>query len=133
MSFNLTRYLPLLACCLIGAFAVAFPDAVHAFTDGADQFLPESRKDKPLLENVVWIALLAALFFIAAVMFFGVGDLILGLFSSLQDARRTGDWGPFLRTLGIVLVILIVTFFVAAFIFNLATGGLTFNPSVNVG
>ena len=128
---HLTRCIPLVCMALV-LLSALFPDMVYAFTDAVN-VLPASRKDKPLMENMVWIGILTGLMFISIIMFFGVGDLIAGMFASLGDARRTGEWGPFLRTLAIVISILLISFALAALMFGFATSGINLKPNITIG
>ena len=115
-----------------------FPEFAGAQTEDGNtlfgtEVLPASRANEGLFENIIWVILLVALLFIVAVVFFGAGDLILGLFASLGESRRSGDWGPFLRTLGIVIAILVVVIFIATIFVNAITSGsISFNPSVQI-
>jgi len=113
-------------------FLTLTPEA-FAFTATGDSYLPDDRKDKSFLENSIWIILLGALFFTAATTLFGFGDVITSLYGSLQEARKTGEWAAFVRTLSIVIAVIVVVLFLAAFVFDLITGdGLTFKPKVTL-
>ena len=132
MSSKLTSKNVFLAL-MLASIVVVFPEASWAFlNEDAAGILPESRADQSIFDNAIWIIILLALVFSAAVLFFGIGDLISSLFGSLQEARKTNEWGGFLRNLAIIFIVLLVSLAIAAFLVEIASN-VRFNPTVNVG
>ena len=98
-----------------------------------DTILPSGLTDKPFLEQVVTILAMVILsaVFIAALGFGVVGGMT-DIFTTLSEARRMGDWGLFMKNLGMVLGVVILGVVLAVLVYTWMTT-ISINPTVTIG
>ncbi|MCB1810678.1 MAG: hypothetical protein KDK04_02995 [Candidatus Competibacteraceae bacterium] len=108
------------------------PELALAQSFSLDTILPASVADKPFLEKVVIVLAMTVLASVYVVLGFGTTGSISDMFQTLSESRRMGDWGTFMRTLGIIIAVLIVATVLAVLVWTWVTN-IEINPSVTIG
>ena len=88
--------------------------------------------DKPFLEQVVTILAMVILSAVFIALGFGVVGGMTDIFTTLSEARRMGDWGLFMKNLGMVLGVVILGVVLAVLVYTWMTT-IDINPTVNIG
>lgn len=97
-----------------------------------DTILPSGLTDKPFLEQVVTILAMVILSAVFIALGFGVVGGMTDIFTTLSEARRMGDWGLFMKNLGMVLGVVILGVVLAVLVYTWMTT-IDINPTVNIG
>ena len=97
-----------------------------------DTILPSGLTDKPFLEQVVTILAMVILSAVFIALGFGVVGGMTDIFTTLSEARRMGDWGLFMKNLGMVLGVVILGVVLAVLVYTWMTT-IEINPTVNIG
>ena len=97
------------------------PELALAQSFSLDTILPASVADKPFLEKVVIVLAMTVLASVYVVLGFGTTGSISDMFQTLSESRRMGDWGTFMRTLGIIIAVLIVATVLAVLVWTWVT------------
>ena len=97
-----------------------------------DTILPSGLTDKPFLEQVVTILAMVILSAVFIALGFGVVGGMTDIFTTLSEARRMGDWGLFMKNLGMVLAVVILGVVLAVLVYTWMTT-IDINPTVNIG
>lgn len=88
----------------------------------ADVALPVGDMKIPGAEDGSWSKMLtgglrwAIIIFVLSVFAIGLGKTILTLFALVNDARNNGEWGPAIQQLGLVILVVVMSFVVFALI-----------------
>lgn len=108
----------LLLCFFIGLFCLipaAMADDVLKLPTG-DMKIPGAEDgaswSKMIASTIRWTIII----FVLAVFGVGLGKTILTLFALINDARNGGEWGPAIQQLGLVLLVVVMSFVVFAII-----------------
>ena len=97
-----------------------------------DTILPSVLTDKPFLEQVVTILAMVILSAVFIALGFGVVGGMTDIFTTLSEARRMGDWGLFMKNLGMVLGVVILGVVLAVLVYTWMTT-ISINPTVTIG
>ncbi|MER2600952.1 MAG: hypothetical protein ABTR27_01210 [Candidatus Competibacter phosphatis] len=97
-----------------------------------DTILPSGLTDKPFLEQVVTILAMVILSAVFIALGFGVVGGMTDIFTTLSEARRMGDWGLFMKNLGMVLGVVILGVVLAVLVYTWMTT-ISINPTVTIG
>lgn len=97
-----------------------------------DTILPSGLTDKPFLEQVVTILAMVILSAVFIALGFGVVGGMTDIFTTLSEARRMGDWGLFMKNLGMVLGVVILGVVLAVLVYTWMTT-IDINPTVTIG
>lgn len=110
--------------------ALADPALAQSFS--LDTVLPDSLTDRPFLELIVIVLAMMILATVFVVLGFGSAGAIADVFQSLSESRRMGDWGGFMKSLGLVIAVLIAATVIAVLVWSWITT-ININPSVSIG
>lgn len=124
--FKTTAAVPLLFLLLV------LPDPALAQSFGLDTVLPTSVADRPFLELIVIVLAMMILATVFVVLGFGSAGAIADVFQSLSESRRMGDWGGFMKSLGLVIAVLIAATVIAVLVWTWITT-ISINPTVSIG
>ncbi len=97
-----------------------------------DTILPSGLTDKPFLEQIITILAMVILSAVFIALGFGVVGGMTDIFTTLSEARRMGDWGLFMKNLGMVLAVVILGVVLAVLVYTWMTT-IDINPTVNIG
>jgi len=97
-----------------------------------DTILPSGLTDEPFLEQIVTILAMVILSAVFIALGFGVVGGMTDIFTTLSEARRMGDWGLFMKNLGMVLAVVILGVVLAVLVYTWMTT-IEINPTVNIG
>ncbi|RUQ34682.1 MAG: hypothetical protein EKK71_15705 [Candidatus Competibacteraceae bacterium] len=97
-----------------------------------DKILPSSLTSKPFLEQVVTILAMVVLSAAFIALGFGVVGGITDIFTTLSEARRMGDWGLFMKNLGMIMGVVIVGVVLAVLVYTWLTT-IQINPTITIG
>ena len=97
-----------------------------------DTILPSGLTDKPFLEQIITILAMVILSAVFIALGFGVVGGMTDIFTTLSEARRMGDWGLFMKNLGMVLAVVILGVVLAVLVYTWMTT-IEINPTVNIG
>lgn len=97
-----------------------------------DKILPGGMTDKPFLEQVVTVLAIVILAAVFIALGFGVVSGITDIFTTLSEARRMGEWGLFMKNLGMVIGVVIVGVVLAVLVYTWMTT-IDINPTINIG
>ncbi|TVR65502.1 MAG: hypothetical protein EA420_03020 [Candidatus Competibacteraceae bacterium] len=97
-----------------------------------DTILPASLIGQPFLIQVITLIVMIIIAGAFITLGFGVMGGIADVFTTLTDARRMGEWGLFMKTLGMVFGVVVVGVVLAALIYTwLSTVNIA--PTVTIG
>ncbi len=126
---NLWRY-PLLPVLLLALMTV--PDVALAQSFSLDTVLPASVANRPFLELIVIVLAMMILATVFVVLGFGSAGAIADVFQSMSESRRMGDWGGFMKSLGLVIAVLIAATVIAVLVWTWIST-ININPTVSIG
>lgn len=126
---NLWRY-SLLPVLLLALMTV--PDMALAQSFGLDTVLPASVANRPFLEQIVIVLAMMILATVFVVLGFGSAGAIADVFQSMSESRRMGDWGGFMKSLGLVIAVLIAATVIAVLVWTWIST-ININPTVSIG
>lgn len=126
---NLWRY-PLVPVLLLALISV--PDMAFAQSFGLDTVLPDSVANRPFLELIVIVLAMMILATVFVVLGFGSAGAIADVFQSMSESRRMGDWGGFMKSLGLIIAVLVAATVIAVLVWTWITT-ITINPTVSIG
>ncbi|MCB1713529.1 MAG: hypothetical protein KDK04_24435 [Candidatus Competibacteraceae bacterium] len=130
-QLSFTRVSPSLALSALLALSVP-PELALAQSFSLDTILPASVAAMPFLQKIVVVLAMMVLATTFVVLGFGATGAIADIFQTLSESRRMGDWGTFMKTLGIVIAVLIVATVLAVLVWDWLTD-IQINPSVTIG
>ncbi|MCB1825789.1 MAG: hypothetical protein KDJ54_14885 [Candidatus Competibacteraceae bacterium] len=123
----------LYAVLVVSLGLLLLPDLASAEPSFAlDTILPSGLTDKPFLEQVVTILAMVILSAVFIALGFGVVGGMTDIFTTLSEARRMGDWGLFMKNLGMVLGVVILGVVLAVLVYTWMTT-ISINPTVTIG
>ncbi|MCP5451892.1 MAG: hypothetical protein H6972_15355 [Gammaproteobacteria bacterium] len=123
----------LYAVLVVSLGLLVLPDLASAEPSFAlDTILPSGLTDKPFLEQVVTILAMVILSAVFIALGFGVVGGMTDIFTTLSEARRMGDWGLFMKNLGMVLGVVILGVVLAVLVYTWMTT-ISINPTVTIG
>lgn len=123
----------LYAVLVVSLGLLLFPDLASAEPSFAlDTILPSGLTDKPFLEQVVTVLAMVILAAVFIALGFGVVGGMADIFTTLSEARRMGDWGLFMKNLGMVLGVVILGVVLAVLVYTWMTT-IDINPTVTIG
>lgn len=126
---KLTAGTPLM---LLAVMLVVVPDPALAQSFSLETVLPESVASRPFLELIVIVLAMMILATVFVVLGFGSAGAIADVFQSLSESRRMGDWGGFMKSLGLVIAVLIAATVIAVLVWTWITT-ININPTVSIG
>lgn len=122
---------PLMSTLLVLGLA-CMPEIAASQSFALDTILPGSLTDKPFLEQVITILAMVILAAAFIALGFGVVGGMTDIFSTLSDARRMGDWGLFMKNLGMIMGVVIVGVVLAVLVYTWLTT-IEINPTITIG
>ncbi len=117
---------------VLGGLLLALAEPALAQSFSLDTVLPESVRDRPFLELIVIVLAMMILATVFVVLGFGSAGAIADVFQSLSESRRMGDWGGFMKSLGLVIAVLIAATVIAVLVWTWITS-ISINPDVSIG
>lgn len=117
---------------VLGGLLLALAEPALAQSFSLDTVLPESVRDRPFLELIVIVLAMMILATVFVVLGFGSAGAIADVFQSMSESRRMGDWGGFMKSLGLVIAVLIAATVIAVLVWTWITS-ISINPDVSIG
>ncbi len=111
---------------------ILIPELAFAQEFSLDKIIPESIADKPFLELIMIILAMVIMVTVVVVLGFGTTGAIADVFQTLSESRRMGDWGTFMKTLGIVIAVVISATVLAVLVWTWMST-IEINPTVTFG
>ncbi len=108
------------------------PELAFAQEFSLDKIVPDAIKDKPFLELIMIILAMVIMVTVVVVLGFGTTGAIADVFQTLSESRRMGDWGTFMKTLGIVIAVVISATVLAVLVWTWMST-ISINPTVTFG
>ena len=136
LALNIVRT-PATTLRVVSLGLLVLPDLVLAQSStgpsfALDTILPSGLTDKPFLEQIITILAMVILSAVFIALGFGVVGGMTDIFTTLSEARRMGDWGLFMKNLGMVLAVVILGVVLAVLVYTWMTT-IDINPTVNIG
>lgn len=136
LILNIVRA-PATTLLMVSLGLLVLPDSALAQSSSGPSFaldtiLPSGLTDKPFLEQVVTILAMVILSAVFIALGFGVVGGMTDIFTTLSEARRMGDWGLFMKNLGMVLGVVILGVVLAVLVYTWMTT-ISINPTVTIG
>ncbi len=111
---------------------IVIPELAFAQEFSLDKIVPDAIKDKPFLELIMIILAMVIMVTVVVVLGFGTTGAIADVFQTLSESRRMGDWGTFMKTLGIVIAVVISATVLAVLVWTWMST-ISINPTVTFG
>ncbi len=111
---------------------IVIPELAFAQEFSLDKIVPDAIKDKPFLELIMIILAMVIMVTVVVVLGFGTTGAIADVFQTLSESRRMGDWGTFMKTLGIVIAVVISATVLAVLVWTWMST-IDINPTVTFG
>ncbi len=108
------------------------PELAFAQEFSLENIVPESIAEKPFLELIMIILAMVIMVTVVVVLGFGTTGAIADVFQTLSESRRMGDWGTFMKTLGIVIAVVIAATVLAVLVWTWMST-IDINPTVTFG
>lgn len=122
----------LLAALAVGVLLAPELAAAAEPSFSLDKILPSGLVEKPFLEQVVTVLAIVILAAVFIALGFGVVSGITDIFTTLSEARRMGEWGLFMKNLGMVIGVVIVGVVLAVLVYTWMTT-IDINPTITIG
>lgn len=108
------------------------PEWAAAQSFSLDKILPSGMTEQPFLQQVVTVLAIVILAAVFITLGFGVVNAIADVFTTLSEARRLGEWGLFMKNLGMVIGVVVVGVVLAVLVYTWITT-IEINPTVTIG